>query len=350
MQIIFQISRCWTRRLFLFWTRSSRIPSSRRSVSRNRKPRKSTSFFEEDGSPSCYDYFRVTCAHHDSVLDYADFSLLFSVMTTFRNSMQDGAKFCHVKKIHQMTFLGCPGFLGFLLFFCILVRRRSVPRRGWSSIVIPSSWNEVIRGPRFPSVQWPLASKGKGKGKQPSPTVSAPPRSQPSKVASLAAALQVLGTRAVNREDSVRGSPQGGEGRSRSQLQKRRHELQDSKPFNKCWARTTPTPNLWRLPWRRRGFRLKCAQWKSVSISASSTSHEWRNKWPVQKTTSEQSANGRKVGQRVEGPRSLSRRSFDSWQHMSRIELETNEEISKLRVQVGSRWNTNQWRPSPVVR
>ena len=37
----FQISRCWTWRLPLLWTRSSRIPSSRRrSVWRNRKPKK----------------------------------------------------------------------------------------------------------------------------------------------------------------------------------------------------------------------------------------------------------------------------------------------------------------------
>ena len=59
---ISQISRCWTRKLLLLWTRSPRIPNSRRSVSRNRKPRKRTSSDE--------DYFRVTGAH--AVLDYAD--------------------------------------------------------------------------------------------------------------------------------------------------------------------------------------------------------------------------------------------------------------------------------------
>ena len=90
------------------------------------------------------------------------------------------------------------GKAGFLVFsFCILVRRRSMPRRGWSAIATPSGWYEVIRGPRPPSVQWPLASngkgKGKGKGKQPSPVVSAPPKSQQSKVARLEAALQALG-------------------------------------------------------------------------------------------------------------------------------------------------------------
>ena len=49
----FQILTCWTRILLLFWIRSSRTPTSRRrSVSRNRKPRKRTGFSEEDRSPS----------------------------------------------------------------------------------------------------------------------------------------------------------------------------------------------------------------------------------------------------------------------------------------------------------
>ena len=40
------------------------------------------------------------------------------------------------------------GKAGFRFFFsvCILVRRRSMPRRGWSSIAIPNGWYEVIRG------------------------------------------------------------------------------------------------------------------------------------------------------------------------------------------------------------
>ena len=44
---------CWTRRLLLLWTRSSKIPTSRRrSVSENRKPPKKTGFYEEYRSPS----------------------------------------------------------------------------------------------------------------------------------------------------------------------------------------------------------------------------------------------------------------------------------------------------------
>ena len=49
-----------------------------------------------------YDYFRVTGAH-DTVLDYADFSLLFFMMTIFRNSIQDGTKFhCLCERFHPM--------------------------------------------------------------------------------------------------------------------------------------------------------------------------------------------------------------------------------------------------------
>ena len=79
--------------------------------------------------------------------------------------------------------------LDFLLF--ILVRRRSLPHKGWSASAIPSGWCE-----------WPSSSiktvasrvegqgKGKGKGKQLSPVVS-PPKSQQSKGPILK--LQVLG-------------------------------------------------------------------------------------------------------------------------------------------------------------
>ena len=79
----------------------------------------------------------------------------------------------------------------FSLVFCILMRWRSVPRRGWSSIAIPSGWYEVIRGPRLPSDQWPLAlkRKGKGEGEHPLLVVSA----HLVKVARLEVALQALG-------------------------------------------------------------------------------------------------------------------------------------------------------------
>ena len=53
LERIFQNLRRWTRRLAWLWTRSFRIPSSkRRSVSRKRKPTKRTGFHEEDRSLS----------------------------------------------------------------------------------------------------------------------------------------------------------------------------------------------------------------------------------------------------------------------------------------------------------
>ena len=93
---------------------------------------------------------------------------------------------------HFFARAGKAGFLGFLLHSRETAQYAS---KRWSAIAIPSGWYEVIRGPRPPSVQWPLVSKGKGKGKgkQPSPVVSAPPKSQQSKVARLEAALQALG-------------------------------------------------------------------------------------------------------------------------------------------------------------
>ena len=49
-----------------------------------------------------YDYFRVTGAH-DTLLDYAEFSLLFFMMRIFRNSTQDGTNFhCICERFHPM--------------------------------------------------------------------------------------------------------------------------------------------------------------------------------------------------------------------------------------------------------
>ena len=77
-----------------------------------------------------------------------------------------------------------------------------MPRRGWTAIATPSGWYDVIRGPRPPSVQWPVSTKGKGtkgqgKGKgnpKPVAAVAAPHKVQGnSKVARLEAALKALG-------------------------------------------------------------------------------------------------------------------------------------------------------------
>ena len=39
--------------------------------------------------------------------------------------------------------------------FCVLVRRRDMPRKGWSAYPTPAGWYSVIRGPRPPAEQWP---------------------------------------------------------------------------------------------------------------------------------------------------------------------------------------------------
>ena len=96
-----------------------------------------------------------------------------------------------------------------------------MPRRGWSAISTPSGWFEVIRGPRPPAVQWPLASKGQGKGKgtKKPPTAVADPRKVQSKselkghVASIEVAIRALGpnpepTVLASLKDALReGSP-----------------------------------------------------------------------------------------------------------------------------------------------
>ena len=34
--------------------------------------------------------------------------------------------------------------------FCILARRRAMPRKGWSTVEVPDGWLQIIRGPRPP--------------------------------------------------------------------------------------------------------------------------------------------------------------------------------------------------------
>ena len=61
---IFQISKCWTRRLLLLWTKSSCIPSSRRRSASRSKPKKEDQFPRgRQIAFMIYEYFRVTDAH-----------------------------------------------------------------------------------------------------------------------------------------------------------------------------------------------------------------------------------------------------------------------------------------------
>ena len=67
-----------------------------------------------------------------------------------------------------------------------------MPRKGWSSVPVPGGWLQVVRGPRPPSVRWPLAERNSSvvpQGRQLPKT----PTGQ-TKVRNLQAALDVLGT------------------------------------------------------------------------------------------------------------------------------------------------------------
>ena len=76
------------------WTRSSRIANSRRrSVSRNRKPRKRTGFYEEDRSPSWSLTTLERLALMTQFLIMQSYSLSLFMMTTFRNLIRGGTKF-----------------------------------------------------------------------------------------------------------------------------------------------------------------------------------------------------------------------------------------------------------------
>ena len=74
LERIFQILRCWTRRLPLLWTRSfqnSQFKKKVRPRGAESPKRGPVSTRETDRLLIIYDYFRVTGAH-DTVLDYAD--------------------------------------------------------------------------------------------------------------------------------------------------------------------------------------------------------------------------------------------------------------------------------------
>ena len=100
----FQVSGWWTRRFLLLWTRSTKIPKSRRrSVSRNRKPRRRIDFFEEDRSPSwsttTFEWLALMIQWWITLM----YSLLPFMKIVFRKSIQDGMKFYHLcQRFHPM--------------------------------------------------------------------------------------------------------------------------------------------------------------------------------------------------------------------------------------------------------
>ena len=101
-KVFFQISRCWIWRLHLLWTRSSRIPNSRRSVTRNKKPRASV-FYEEDRSLSwsttTFEWLALMIQYWTMLI----YSLLLFMTIIFRNSTQDGMRFYYVKRFRPMV-------------------------------------------------------------------------------------------------------------------------------------------------------------------------------------------------------------------------------------------------------
>ena len=91
---IFWILRCWRRRLPRLWTRSSRIPSSKRSSSKSKNPKKRIGFREGDKSLSwfttTFDWLALMTVFWIMLI----LSRLLFMMTIFRNSIRDGTKFC----------------------------------------------------------------------------------------------------------------------------------------------------------------------------------------------------------------------------------------------------------------
>ena len=100
-------TNCWTE-FSKFWNvrreDSKILTSRRRSVSKNRKPKKRTGFYEEDRSPSwsttTFEWLALMIQYWIMMI----YSMLVFMMTTFRNSIQDGTKFCcRCQIFHPMT-------------------------------------------------------------------------------------------------------------------------------------------------------------------------------------------------------------------------------------------------------
>ena len=93
---IFQTSRCWTRRMPSALNKFILNSQTQEGQSRGTGSPEGGLFLCEEGQIAVmiHDYFRVTGAH-DTVLDYAGlFSVTLHGGKTFRNSIQDGTKFC----------------------------------------------------------------------------------------------------------------------------------------------------------------------------------------------------------------------------------------------------------------
>ena len=119
----------------------------------------------------------------------------------------------------------------FFVLFCSLVRRRTMPRRGWTSYPTPSGWYEVIRGPRPKSVQWPKSSVRTAQVQQPptKPVRFLPQRvSQTPEQRSEVAKQKVSGIEAALAALAAAGSTEGPEVTMlKEALQRARRSAQD---------------------------------------------------------------------------------------------------------------------------
>ena len=105
--VISRILRFWMRGLRLLWTISSRIPTSRRSVWRNRKLRKKIGSFVEDRSltwSTTTSGLLALMIPFLIALIYSQLVLLLFAMMMFRNSIRDGMQFyCPWPRSHLVT-------------------------------------------------------------------------------------------------------------------------------------------------------------------------------------------------------------------------------------------------------
>ena len=93
-QLFSPFLRCWMRGLCPLWTRSSRIPASRkRSVWRNRKFKKRIGSFAEDRSLTWSTTASWLVPLMIPFLMTLIFSQLLFAMMMFKNSIRDGTKF-----------------------------------------------------------------------------------------------------------------------------------------------------------------------------------------------------------------------------------------------------------------
>ena len=133
------------------------------------------------------------------------------------------------------------------LFLLFVRRRAAMVRKGWTKVVVPDGWLQVIRGKRPPSVQWPRAGSQQhvrqtGKPAQESrnsPKTSSPPARAKKRFlqhdATIAAAREALLKAEHDKEVDVQGVADG-----EDLLRKLKTHVADANRGS-CW-RSGPAP------------------------------------------------------------------------------------------------------------